>query len=83
VIDTDVKHLTLVVHLNLTKTVNLSLESDWLIGMLFQLYFDEKNNNKKNIYLIIYVFGHRLFEIICSKAKKDKTKDRNIVPGYR
>jgi len=78
VIDTDVKHLTLVVHLNLTKTVNLSLESDWLIGMLFQLYFGEKN-----VYLIIYDFGHRLFEIICSKAKKDKTKDRNIVPGYR
>jgi len=46
--------------------------------MLFQLYFGEKN-----VYLIIYDFGHRLFEIICRKAKKDKTKDRNIVPGYR
>jgi len=30
------KHLTLLVSLNLTETVNLSIKSDWSIGMLFQ-----------------------------------------------
>jgi len=51
------KHLTLIVSLYLTQTVNLTLRSDWLIGMLIKEHVVlGKNNPQKSWKLITILF---------------------------
>jgi len=60
--------LTLVESLNLTLTVNLSLKSDYLIGMLFQLL-------SRNMLLSEFTFA-LLYIAIISDAIRGKTKKK-------